>query len=688
MSVVKKILAGVLIVALVGVSGAGALNYIKKSREVEVLVVPVDSLTSDYYMEDTVLDGNITTNVSQNIRVDNDMIVDEMFVSDGDVVSVGDPLVSFDLTLVQMELNIARLKQQQIQNELAKAVKRLESLKNGGPIVEENNDDLSFGDTDDDSMEAMSEAVWKNEGFVLASVMPGFLLASVEDFYEDEFTEEVMSERPEADSDGSDSPVADNPEIGNHEETVTDPSENIVQEPEQEIEIPSIEPEEDMELPDDFVLDPDIFAPDNQLHDDETTIIQPEKDPVDEDPFASGEVADELDTNPEVEKNEDFLESDIVFYKRIDENTKPFMGTGTEEDPFVFLCSSENENVIVTGGFLNTMAGYNADGSKILHKGGYWYQLEFHDNDELLSTEDRKQSCTGYFLIDGSLLEEPLPPNVEMEYLLSDALTYDDLGDDDWGDDWDFGGGGGSSSTISREEAIRTQINRVNALKIELQEGALGVAKLENKAKNQTVYSKIDGIISTDSSSFGGSGNLLTVKSMEGYYVRGSVSELLLDDLTEGSSISCMSYQSGRFDATVVDVADYPTSGSSGFWGSDSNPNVSYYTFSASIDDKSLNLMDGDWLQITMKNKADSGKKLVLSRAFVRSENGKNYVYKEVDGVLKKQYVKIGGNVDYGYSVIIKAGLTSNDYIAFPYGKAVVEGAKVREGTSDELYDY
>ena len=49
------------------------------------------------------------------------------------VVSVGDPLITFDMTLVEMELNIARLRdQQQYDQQLDKAADRLYSLENGG----------------------------------------------------------------------------------------------------------------------------------------------------------------------------------------------------------------------------------------------------------------------------------------------------------------------------------------------------------------------------------------------------------------------------------------------------------------------------------------------------------------------------------------------------------------------------
>ena len=98
------------------------------------------------------------------------------------------------------------------------------------------------------------------------------------------------------------------------------------------------------------------------------------------------------------------------------------------------------------------------------------------------------------------------------------------------------------------------------------------------------------------------------------------ISELMLDEVQAGTKLSCMSYQSGTFDATILEVADYPSESGGGFYGGDSNPNVSYYRFSAEIDDQSLHMSDGDWLQITLKNSSAQKNKLVLSKAFDLSD--------------------------------------------------------------------
>lgn len=110
MSRIKKVMVGILVTALTAGAVAGGGMYMRKSNQKEVLVVGVDSLASDYYMQDTSLEGHIATSVSQSVSMDKDMIIQEVYVQKGDTVSKGDKLISFDMTLVEMELKIAKLK--------------------------------------------------------------------------------------------------------------------------------------------------------------------------------------------------------------------------------------------------------------------------------------------------------------------------------------------------------------------------------------------------------------------------------------------------------------------------------------------------------------------------------------------------------------------------------------------------
>ena len=75
--------------------------------------------------------------------------------------------------------------------------------------------------------------------------------------------------------------------------------------------------------------------------------------------------------------------------------------------------------------------------------------------------------------------------------------------------------------------------------------------------------------------------------------------------------------------------------------------------------------------------------RLCIEKAYVRTVDGTSYVMKEdKNGRLKKQKVKTGKTY-YGQAVEILSGLDGSEYIAFPYGKNVKEGVRVRE--TDEL---
>ena len=418
-----------------------------------------------------------------------------------------------------------------------------------------------------------------------------------------------------------------------------------------------------------------------------------EEEPSDDDQnnnFESGDddnnQQDEDDTGDEEnEQNKELTDGNPMFYQVLERETEPYAGTGTKDDPFVFLCSSAKGYVTAKGSFLNKMAGYEPDGTKEEGVDGYWYLLEFHENDTISNMIDRKESCSGYYLVDGSLLEDVVPDTSEVEFSLDGASHYETETPPDDGGGGDAGGD--DSSSVSREDAIKTQQKRIASLKLDIRESKLNISKLEKKVKKEVIYSKLEGTVATVGDPVTGTsdGNyFMTIKSKEGYYVKGQVSELMLDQIKEGTVLSC-STQNASFDAEVVDVSEYPVSGDS-YWGN-GNPNVSYYTYIATIPDKTVKVSDEDWLTISLTNSTET-KGIVLDKAFVRSENGVSYVYKDDNGVLKKQVLKVGGNVNGGYSVLITGGITRDDKVAFPYGDTVKEGAKTQEVSSSEFYGY
>lgn len=680
----KKIIIGVLVTALAAGSTAGAAVYFKKNNQDIVPVISVDSLASPYYMDDTTLDGNIVTNVSQNITVEKDMIIQDLYVQKGDTVKKGDKLISFDMTLVQMELNIAKLKQQKQQQDLEKAVNRLKSLKNGGPIEIEEDTSLSntntyTGGEDNSSLETENEMAALETGFsgsyLAAAVRP--VLAAAQIFVDEEKSEEISEDSGAsgtAEGDFSSGGTDSGQQDGSGESPVNPDSGGSSDQG-------SADGDVDVEFGDGSGEVTPVPSVSPSATPQATPTVTPDAE-------FSDDVSDDIeiiDPEPNPEEN-DITDGKPMFYTKLDENTEPFAGTGTKEDPYIFLCSSAKGSVIATGAFLNKMAGFKPDGTKEDGVNGYWYQLEFHQNDTITNFDDRRESCTGYYLVDGSLLEKMVKETAEVEYTLDGASHYEDNMDiPDGGGDMD---GGGDTPTISREEAIKIQETKVESLKLDIRESNINISKLEKKAANEVIYSKLDGTVADVGDPLTGvsEGNyFMTVKSQEGYYVKGTVSELLLDQIQEGTKLNC-SGSGGMFEAEVVDVSDYPVSSSS-YMGS-GNPNVSYYTYSATITDKSVQVSEGDWLSVTLQNSTDDSSLIVLDKAFVRTENGSYYVYKDDNGVLKKQPLTVGGSVNGGSSVLVKGGITRDDKIAFPYGDTVKEGVKTKDGTLEELYGY
>lgn len=687
MKVVKRIIVGVLIAALASAGIYTGLMHVKKSKVTEVPVTSVSNLMTDWYSE-TTLDGTITTNVAQNVNMDKDMIIEKIYVSQGDDVKKGDNLISFDMTLVEMELNIAKLKLQKQEQDLTKAQNRLTSLQNGGPIEDstDSTDDTELNSTDgntgdsnmtstdipsdgsgDDEMQSTTGSLGTAvDGSYLASASQPLLLSAFTD------TASVSEESQEADViDGEEAAAGETSDGEQLDEDEDSSDDGLIMDP--SYQDPAVDDITDGE------------TPDLNAGDDSTPSVSPTPTPT----LGPNELPDPNATEEEIPG---ITDGEPQFYQKLDYTSQPFTGTGTEDDPYVFLVSSAKGKVTVMGSFFNRMAGYSEDGTKVVQKGGSWFQLEFHENDTIADFEDRKLSCTGYYLIDGSLLENPVYMYAETEFTLDDAMKYDDTGDDDEIPD-DSGDGDDStdSTTMTREDAIKIQKNKVSSLKLDIEESNLNITKLENKVKNKLVTSKLDGTVAYIGDEATGSYNgdaFLKVKSKDGFYVTGTVSELMRDQMKEGTLLQCTSYDSGSFEAKVLNVSDYPVDSSNNFYyGGDSNPNVSYYTFNAEITDQSLQFTDQDYVTISLKSNKLSKGSLVVMKAFIRTENGTSYVYKDVKGTLKKQQVTVDSIVNSGYYAIVTSGLKSDDLLAFPYGNTVQEGAKTKEVTLDDMYN-
>ena len=222
---------------------------------------------------------------------------------------------------------------------------------------------------------------------------------------------------------------------------------------------------------------------------------------------------------------------------------------------------------------------------------------------------------------------------------------------------------------------------------IDIKLASISLSRLQREIQDGVIYSTVDGVVKVlrDEAEARSEGTaIIEVSGGGGYYIVGAVSELALGSVTVGQSVEVNSWMTGMTcEGTVTEISTDPTE-SFYSWG-DGNPNVSYYPMKVFVDEDA-ELQDGD--MVDMSYRSDGGSdSMYLDSMFVRSENGVSFVFVQGEnGLLEKRIIQTG--VASTGSTEIKSGLSRDELIAFPYGKDVVEGAKTREATTDELYSW
>ena len=115
------------------------------------------------------------------------------------------------------------------------------------------------------------------------------------------------------------------------------------------------------------------------------------------------------------------------------------------------------------------------------------------------------------------------------------------------------------------------------------------------------------------------------------------------------------------------------------------NPTASNYPFRVFVED-SADLQSGSYVSIQF-SAGETEHGIYLENPFIRRENGRAYVYvRGEDGLLQKRYVTTGKSLWGSYTEIL-GGITEEDFLAFPYGKSLKEGAPTLESDISALYE-
>lgn len=125
----------ILISAAVSAAAIGGIGYgvycSMQGKKTPVEVVPVSNVNNGFWGDSESIYGTITSQVSQIINLKDEYPIEEIFVSEGDSVSEGTPLFSYDMTLPELELEMEELTLQTYKLTLARLEKDLGKLKNG-----------------------------------------------------------------------------------------------------------------------------------------------------------------------------------------------------------------------------------------------------------------------------------------------------------------------------------------------------------------------------------------------------------------------------------------------------------------------------------------------------------------------------------------------------------------------------
>ena len=576
----KVVIAGICIAAAAVLAGGGYGIYkLVKNNGDPVSVTRVSYLNTGWWGGEMPTSGIVTANVSQEVYISSDELIDEVFVKEGDRVRIGDKLLAYDTTLLDLDFDSAKLDVQILELEIKGAENDLTKLKGTTPV-----NSKKTGDS------ARAASLSRNEIFIMTA-------APQEEGTESEETADTESETE-----------------------------------------PETETEEEIE-----------------------------PSPLDR----------------------------IKANKKLTYKTKPYKGTGTKEDPYVFFCK---DGATIEASFMNKMLGFNEAGTSRKKGGmnqdgkGCYAVLEIREGDSVAGGFVKSISINGTAKADKAyepgttwtFTSEGVTKNV-MDIKDPDK-TKDD--DDDSDDDDIFDDDGDENYTEEElKELIKEKEEEIKDLKLDKEEAELKVKQAERSLDEATQKATINGIVKSVGDPAAGqidSEAFILINSEEGMYVKGSISELDLDKIKVGTTMIGSAYESGTsFEATITEISEYPETGESFGWN-EGNPNVSNYPFMAYIEEPG-NLNNYEYAQLTIASEAGaSASSIYLEKAYVRSENGQSYVFiADENNRLVKQYVKTGQTL-YSTTIEIKEGLDEEDRIAFPYGKNVKEGAKVKTDEDED----
>lgn len=396
-------------------------------------------------------------------------------------------------------------------------------------------------------------------------------------------------------------------------------------------------------------------------------------------------------------------EEEIPVWTELTDSSYAYKGVGTEDNPFAFkvaLGANISESFItkavsdkcvcmievVSEDGENVLYSWTFDGKKVMDAAIGSIVPEEPSTEAPEPTEPSTEAPEP---TEPDVPDEPIEPEDPDDPFDPDYPDYpDDPFDPGYSDDPFIPGYDDpfvpGMTKDELEKAIKETENEIASLNFDKRAAEIELKKLQNKLTDGTLLSTVNGTVGEileENVAALENMPIMTVTAKDGTYISCYISENNLTAVSVGQSLTAMSYFTGNYyDATITGISDIPEEE---YYGGD---NESYYVFTAIVDGGE-DLEDYSGVDITLNSDGQtSTSALYIEKAYVREENGIHYVYiKGEDGKLKKQPVRTGRVMD-GYAMEIFEGLFESDYIAFPYGKNVKEGAPTVESDGSFMY--
>lgn len=709
--IVAFIAAGVLLL------GGVTVYAVKTSSQSTVKVVSVSDMSGGGGWSDNSLSGNITSDVSQNIYLADSQTVKKIHVKEGDTVKVGDDLLTYDMTLENLDLEMKKLEKQGIELNIEKAKREITKLKNTKPSSDNDNEDPGFDIPEDpgeepenpsmepeEPTEAYQELTAEAEPYMGEGTVeePYHFLCAADGAILGSFLNRMAEEQCFFVIEVREGDVSNGELLKIWGQKITEDDFQVADTDRFQVNLEKETDDSDGQLPEDLkaaaVLEKGASAYQGDGTEKKPLTYLVKKDGIVKGSFFLERKEDGKYFRIEVrEENGDLIKAweqngaDEDFASDVKEDgeylvdlskkqsgetpgeptepTDPSEPTKPGESPEPPEPSNPEEKPTKPSVLPEVTPGENSEPTP---EAGNPQETAGQENTvDGMST--KKSSASIHYLTVTSVMGSG------SRKVISTDTGSDTTGSGDAGTSY-----GGTAAEIQQQ--IKDKEKEIRDYQLDIKEANLEIKDIQKKLNNQTIKSTLNGVVKTvgDPEKESNDGKpLIQVVSSEGLYVQGTVSESQMNKLKVGATLSGYSYDNGvSFTAEVREISPYPSDN-----GQD-GANASSYPFTAYIADAS-GLSNNSWAELTLLDEGDGqGQGIYLEKPFVRTENGQYYVMKD-DGTghLTKQIVQVGG-IQYGSSYQITGGLSMDDKITFPYGKDVREGAKTEEGTLDDLYNY